>query len=532
MLLKHKLAIPMFAAGVAVIALALVSRHLILGGHEASRELGEHFLPAVSMVLNADRDLYQARLAQLEFLHAAAPEARRSARAVFDENAQQAYERMQKYQSLVGHYAGVSTQVTPFQALYKQWQVQSEQFFHAPSQTLFEQTEVGFQQLRKVYNAAGEAADETATVLRERQIAEASSQLLWLNVFALLTLVYIFSVSYFGPKWLFKRLQLVTARVKEIGSGNGDLRGRIAVENNDELGELAGHFNVLMDSVAHLVAAIRDSAEALKDEVNKLSSNIEAVDRSAEDQSEAVSMLAASHHETATATAEVAKIAVRTADFTQKALSDAESGVAVVQKSSRDVQSLATDFGKIYGVADSLKQNSQQIISVMATIRSIAEQTNLLALNAAIEAARAGEQGRGFAVVADEVRSLASRTQDSTDEIGQVVAAFQSQVSSVFESIAQGCERLDATVSLAADADQHFARVRSLVTEINDLALQTASATEEQSSVSEEINRNITFIDDKAQRNSESVREARKIASRLNDESDKLFTQVGGFRVD
>lgn len=532
MLLKHKLAIPMYAAGVAVIALALVSRNLVTEGHEASRELGEHFLPAVSTVLNGDRDLYQARLAQLQFLHAVAPESQRAARSVFAENAQQAYERMQRYESLVGHYSQVAGSTAAFKKLHEQWLAQSEQFFKAPSQALFEQSEASFDQLRKVYDAAGEAADETATNLRERQISDARIQMLWLNIFALLTLVYIFSVSYFGPKWLFNRLQLVTDRMKEIGSGNGDLRGRIAVKNDDELGHLAGHFNVLMDSVADLVSAIRSSAEALKGEVDKLSSNIEAVGRSAEDQSEAVSMLAASHHETATATSEVAKIAVKTADFTQKALDDAESGVAVVQKSSRDVQSLAADFGQIYGVADSLKQNSQKIISVMATIRSVAEQTNLLALNAAIEAARAGEQGRGFAVVADEVRSLASRTQDSTDEIGQVITAFQAQVSSVFESIAQGCERLDATVSLAADADQHFGKIRSLVTEINDLALQTASATEEQSSVSEEINRNITLIDDKAQRNSESVREARKIASRLNQESDRLFTQVGGFQVD
>lgn len=531
MSLKQKLAVPMYVAGFVVIALVLVSRSLIIKGHEASRELGEQFLPAVSNVLNADRDLYQARLAQLAYLHSSDPQLQRAARAEFSDNVQQAQNRMQAYQNLMGGYPSVTAVTTTFDAHFEQWRNQAEQYFQDPSQSRFDQGERDFQKLRDIYDAAGEMANETATALREREISEAGDQMLGLNVLAVLTLAYIFAVSYFGPKWLFSRLKVVSDRLRDMGNGNGDLRGRIEVQNNDELGQLAGHFNVLMNSVAHLVSAIRGSAESLKTEVSRLSDNIEGIDRSAGEQSEAVSMLAASHHETATATAEVAKIAVRTADSTQSALDDAENGVAVVQKSSRDVQSLAADFGQIYGVADSLKQNSQQIVAVMATIRSIADQTNLLALNAAIEAARAGEQGRGFAVVADEVRSLASRTQDSTDEIGEIVTTFQNQVSSVFESIAQGCERLEATVGLAADADKHFARVRSLVTEINDLALQTATATEEQSSVSEDINRNISFIDDKAQRNSESAREARDIAERLNQESENLLIQVSGFKV-
>lgn len=531
MLLKQKLAIPMYAAGVVVVALLVVSRILITQGQEASRELAELFLPAVSNVVNADRDLYQARLAQLHYLHAADAQGKRTAKASFDENLTQARKRMQEYQKLIGHYHEVSQRTATFTALYDQWQERAQQFFAAPSDVSFRQSEPTFEQLRSVYNEAGEVADETAARLRAEEASEASAQMLWLNLVGLLALAYIFAVGYFGPRWLFARLEVVTDRIKDIGSGDGDLRGRIEVGNNDELGRLGRHINVLMDSVSQLVAGIRASADSLKGEVSRLATTVEAVNKSAQEQSDAVSMLAASHHQTATATNEVAKIAVKTADYTQEALDDAESGVAVVQKSSRDIQSLAAEFSKTYGVADSLKQNSQQIISVMATIRSIAEQTNLLALNAAIEAARAGEQGRGFAVVADEVRTLASRTQDSTDEIGQIVTTFQTQVGNVFDSIAQGCERLEATVDLAAHADQHFANLRSRVTEINDLALQTAAATEEQSSVSEEINRNICLIDDKAQRNSESVKAAREVAARLDQESENLLAGVSRFRL-
>lgn len=531
MSLKQKLAIPIYAAGVVVVILIIISRMLINDVQRSSYELSEHFLPAVSNVLNADRDLYQARLAQLAYLYADDNAARGEAHVEFRENVQQAEERMQNYQRLIGHYTEVATATIAFGETFRQWQSRSAQFFTDPSSNLLQQNESSFGQLRQVFDRAGEVADATASALREQNIAQAEQRMLWLNVVAAAVLVYIFAVAFFGPRLLFARLSEVTARVKDIGSGDGDLRGRIHIAKDDELGRLARHINVLMDSFAQLVGAIRQSAEALRIEVAKLSSTIDLVNDSAETQSEAVSMLAASHHETATATTEVAKIAVRTADFTQKALDDAESGVAVVQKSSRDVQGLAADFAETYGMADTLKHNSQQIIAVMATIRSIAEQTNLLALNAAIEAARAGEQGRGFAVVADEVRSLASRTQESTTEIEHIIGAFQSQVGRVFQSISLGCDRLEATVALAADADQHFAGVRSRITEVNDLALQTATATEEQSSVSEEINRNITLIDDQAQRNADSVGEAREIAARLNRESDKLLSEVSRFQT-
>lgn len=532
MLLKQKLAIPMVAAGVVVIALLLVSRLLIAHGQQANQELAERFLPAISNVLNADRDLYQARLAQLHYLHSADSQTQRAAKRSFDENLDQAYQRMLEYQRLIGHYSQVSQGIAAFASEYESWLSQAQQFFAAPSDTAFRQSEAGFEQLRSLYNIAGEVADETASRLRAEELSRASAHMLRFNIAGLLALLYVFAVSYFGPRWLFARLDVLTQRIKDIGSGNGDLRARITVGSNDELDRLGRHINVLMDSVSQLVVDIRGSAESLKGELNTLASTVQSVDKSAQEQSDAVSMLAASHHQTATATNEVAKIAVKTADYTQKALDDAESGVAVIQKSSRDLQALAGEFTKTYGLADLLKQNSQQIISVMATIRSIAEQTNLLALNAAIEAARAGEQGRGFAVVADEVRTLASRTQDSTDEIGQIVTAFQTQVGNVFDAIAQGCERLQATVNLAADADQHFASLRSRVTEVNDFALQTAAATEEQSNVSEEINRNICVIDEKAQRNSESVKAARKIAARLDQESNNLLAGVSRFRLD
>lgn len=529
--LRRKLAFALYFAALVVAGLVVINRWVIDAERHVVGELGDRFLPAVSLILNADRDLYQARLAQLEYLTSGDPGIRQSARVGYEENNQQAYERMQKFQALLAHYPSIAARLSSYPQFYAEWTQKSQQFLQMPSPERFRQTGVAFDQLREIYNVAGEVADQAVLDLRRESEAAVNARLLLLNAVALLTFFYILATSYWGPKWLFGRLQLVSDRIREISGGGGDLRSRVPVGARDEMGLLAQWFNALLDSIAHLVEAIRGNAQTLTAEVGKLAKNIDQVGRSAADQSEAVSALAASHHQTSIATLEVAKIAVRTAELTQTALEYAENGVAVVKQSSTDVAALASDFGATFGLADSLKHNSQQIVSVVETIRSIAEQTNLLALNAAIEAARAGEQGRGFAVVADEVRSLASRTQDSTDEIEEIIASFQDQVVKVFDAIQNGCERLAGSVSQSSNVDAQFARVKELVTQINDLTLQTASATEEQSNVSEEINRNIAVIDDKAQKNSESADAVRKIAKALQVEADKLVEQVSRFRL-
>lgn len=529
--LRRKLAFALYTALALLIGLVLVNRWVIESERYVNAELGDKFLPAVSLVLNADRDLYQARLAQLEYLTAENPGAQQAARAVFDENNQQALDRMQQFQTSLSHHTQINARLTGFAGAYEEWRRSSQAYFQSPSAEHYLQTGKSFDQLREIYNLAGEVADATVLQLRRDTDSSVNRQLLVLNTAAVLVLIYMLATAYWGPKWLFERLQLVSDRIREIGTGGGDLSSRIEAGAADEMGELAERFNRLLDLIAHLVAAVRGGVHKVTDELVVLSGNINQVGKSAVDQSEAVSALAASYHQTSIATGEVAKIAVRTAELTQTAQETAVHGTDYVKRSSEELGRLASDFRATFSLADSLKHNSAQIVSVVETIRSIAEQTNLLALNAAIEAARAGEQGRGFAVVADEVRSLAKRTQESTDEIGQIIASFQNQVVSVFDAIQRGSERLAQSVGHSSEVNTHFSEVKSLVTQINDLALQTATATEEQSNVSEEINRNIAIIDDKAQRNSELADAVRAITGALRVEADGLLEQVSRFRV-
>lgn len=529
--LRRKLAFSLYFAVVALVVLLLANRWVLQGERHVSSQVGDTFLPAVSLILNADRDLYQARLAQLEFLASETPQQRDNARASFLENNQQAFDRMQKFLATVNAYPAIAQRLNSFPSLYRAWSDASETFFRQPSMAGFHGLDTGFEALREIYNVAGEAADEVAAELRRESLESAATRMLLLNTLALIAVIYMIAMSYWVPKWIFDRLATVSDRIEQISSGDADLRQRINAGAQDEVGVLAQRFNLLLDSIAQLVGVIRHSAQSLSQEVASLASNVHQVRDGAEEQSTAVSALAASYHETSIATVEVAKIAVRTAELTHTALDDAQAGAGVVHQASEDVVKLAQEFRATLDRADSLKQNSQKIVSVVETIRAVAEQTNLLALNAAIEAARAGDQGRGFAVVADEVRALASRTQESTDEIESIISQFQQQVLGVFDSIQSGCGRLDASVQLSNRVSDYFSRLRELVNQINDLALQTATATEEQSNVSGEINRNITLIDDKAQRNSETADAVGGIAVVMNDEAAALLQQVTRFKI-
>lgn len=529
--LRRKLAFSLYFAVVALIVLLLANRWVIQGERHVSSQMGDIFLPAVSLILNADRDLYQARLAQLEFFTSENDQQREQTKAAFLENNQQALERMQKFLVMVHEYPQIGQRLTSFASLFRTWTDDSEAFFRQPSMAGFHALNRDFEALRETYNVAGEAADEVAAQLRQESVESAAARMLMLNILALAAVLYVISMSYWVPKWIFDRLTMVSDRIEQISTGDADLRQRINAGAQDEVGVLAHRFNQLLDSIAQLVGAIRTSAQALSQEVASLASNVHLVRDGAEEQSTAVSALAASYHQTSIATVEVAKIAVRTAELTHTALDDAQAGAGVVHQASDDVVKLSQDFRATLHRADSLKQNSQKIVSVVETIRAVAEQTNLLALNAAIEAARAGDQGRGFAVVADEVRALASRTQESTDEIESIIGEFQQQVHGVFDSIQSGCGRLDASVQLSNRVSDYFSRLRELVNQINDLALQTATATEEQSNVSGEINRNITLIDDKAQRNSETADAVGGIAAAMNEEAAALLQQVTRFKI-
>ncbi len=199
-------------------------------------------------------------------------------------------------------------------------------------------------------------------------------------------------------------------------------------------------------------------------------------------------------HQMAVANREMATVATGSAQEAELASQNASQGISVVNQVNQSMAQLSSDVDAALQYSTELEQSSGNIASVLDVIRSIAEQTNLLALNAAIEAARAGEQGRGFAVVADEVRTLASRTQRSTEDIQQMIQNLQSRVKQAAMAIHSGKSNADRTVGFFTEAEQVFQQLQLSSQRVNDMATQTATATEEQSLVSEEITRNLSAL--------------------------------------
>ena len=269
---------------------------------------------------------------------------------------------------------------------------------------------------------------------------------------------------------------------------------RIPVEGKDELANIAHAYNRLMDEFSSVLDLLDEATGRLRtatETAREVSSNL---DQAVREETAEIEQVATAMNEMAATVQEVARNAATTAEATENANQDATTGLAVVDKNRESIESLVREIDHTAHILQRLSEESNNITTMLNSIRSIAEQTNLLALNAAIEAARAGEQGRGFAVVADEVRTLAQRTQDSTTEIEEVVGTLLDRINEAVAAMESGQRQAETSVGHARGVSDALDNIRNAVAKITQMNLQVATATEEQGAVAEEINRNVTNI--------------------------------------
>jgi methyl-accepting chemotaxis protein len=358
------------------------------------------------------------------------------------------------------------------------------------------------------------------------------ASLLWQLVGLTLVLLLVFSALLIAMfNYLFADLGRVSKALADIAHGEGDLTVQIAAHSKDEVGLLAQNFNLFVARLHGIVSRLRDVTVELAAQSRTQAAGAEARSQRVREQQDEIVMVATAVTEMASATQEIAGNAEFAATTSGDAVRLAVAGQSQVGQSQRSISGLAGEVADASQTIHELDGHAQKISGILATISGIAEQTNLLALNAAIEAARAGEQGRGFAVVADEVRVLSRRTHDSTAEIQQMIEALQQTTRRAVGGMETSRQLAGTSVEDAEAANQSLARINEAIGAISDMATQIAAAAEEQTSVTGEISRNTENIRHVSQTLAAQAKEEAAQAAELKSLTERLEQEIGRFRL-
>ncbi|MFQ2516226.1 methyl-accepting chemotaxis protein [Aeromonas caviae] len=318
---------------------------------------------------------------------------------------------------------------------------------------------------------------------------------------------------------------------RELGSGDGDLTHRLKVDGRDELAQVATGFNNFVAKIHGSIEQVASNSRQLAATANEVAAKAQLTQHNCTAQRDRTVQVATAIHEMGATVSEIAGNASLAADVAKQANEQADAGAQVVAQARHGIVGLSGEIEQVAGVIESLASQTDSIGSILDTIRSISEQTNLLALNAAIEAARAGEQGRGFAVVADEVRNLASRSAASTAEIQGMINSLQEQSARAVSAMAQGRNQSLRVVTQADEANGALDQITGHITQISDMNIQVATATEEQSSVVGELNRNVEDINQLTMETADIAHHLTESSRNLQHLSGELDKLVGNFRL-
>ncbi|OOE58168.1 chemotaxis protein [Salinivibrio sp. ML323] len=337
-------------------------------------------------------------------------------------------------------------------------------------------------------------------------------------------------VSWFAQR-IGEPVKNMLDKLNDIASGEGDLTQRLHVQGHDEIAQLGHAFNRFVEKlqqtiqrVAQVTAQVNSTASDMAQQTSVVAQKLQTHDNETEQVVTAVT-------EMSSAAQEVAQNTTQVADAATSATQDAQNAQTQVHESISSVDRLVAKMGESSGQVDQLKAQSDKITSVLSVIGEIAEQTNLLALNAAIEAARAGEQGRGFAVVADEVRTLASRTQTSTHEIRDMLDGLHVHVDSAVKTIADSDQECQNMATISSEIGERITSVSAAFSQVNDMTSQIASAASEQTTVTEDIHRNLISIRDIVASLLNASETSSHAAEELSSLGQDLDTLVGQFKV-
>jgi len=532
-----KIALPMGCLAILLLAMGGLGMQGISQVADSSDRLTHRYLPAISLLLNADRDLYQAQVAERSLLDEGVSNRAAAFKTSHAENIQQAYDRVHKYAAMQPSAEALRL-VADFDRNFEQWKLSSNKVVAlvntdliAASRLSYGDSEALFKATRSAIDQLGELEDKAANTEGEAAIALGETRrwqqgaIVAVGMLVCLVLMIGFPILVTGP------LHRLLHRVEQLADGDGDLRVRLEVASRDELGKLSHAFNRFLDKLQPMIQEVSRVTGEVAGSAKELSSMAQASDRLISSEHAALDQVSQAASQMSTAVHEVARSAQQAADAACTAESQSKEGAQVVSATIQAIRQLAQEVENASGTIQILEKDAANIGAVLEVIKAIAEQTNLLALNAAIEAARAGEQGRGFAVVADEVRALAGRTQDSTKDIQQMIERLQKGVQAAVSAMQSGSAKARDSVERAAGVDEALSTTGQSVSRINDIAAQIATACEEQSHVTGEIARNISEIRDLSNEAAHTSEQSTRASQRLSEMSSSLAQLVRRFQV-
>lgn len=370
----------------------------------------------------------------------------------------------------------------------------------------------------------------TVVIDKTKSFASYRSLLRQSAIFGLMQLAVIAFVAMFVIKQALSPLTTLSSAMEALSKGDGDLTQRITVNSKDEIGTLATHVNAFIAKLQEIVRDIADSSSKLNQQ-SEVSTNVaRQTSEGLSVQLHEISQIATAVHEMSATAEEVANNAQMTADSAISSTENCEQGKQVIIRNQDSITNLAEQVENASGIIQELEKNALDINTILSTISDIAEQTNLLALNAAIEAARAGEQGRGFAVVADEVRVLSQRTHSSTDEIRVMIETLQKNSLNAVESMQRSQDLAQSSVDDANNATTALEEIATSIQQISDMASHISNAASEQRTVTGEVSKNIQLVNDVSDNMSNEADNSRHLSEELRGIAQQLNTQVQLFK--
>lgn len=533
-----KLRVPLGIITLLMLTIAVIAYLNVKSVTALSQSFMNSQLPATEFLLEADRDLYQALLAE-RMLVLAAPQQvnRRELLDTINENLDQAETRVKKFAQAIDE-PKFEPLVQRFQQLFNERKASVQRLIslsesdpeNARSLSLGE-VGVAFDVMREVVDELTEQTHEklmhTGDQMEIRQ-SRVVTVLITLLVIGLFVAALLWVIL---PRFALGRLSNLLTRVQDMAEGEGDLTQRMRVSGMDEFGQLSTEFNKFIEKLQQSVTDILTVGDQLSDNSKTIEAESRKTSSTIEQQRQEINMAAAAINEMGATIAEVARNTNEAAERARSARNCADDGQNVVSGLVQGIESLANDISSSSNAIMALKDDTVNVGAVLDVIRGIAEQTNLLALNAAIEAARAGEQGRGFAVVADEVRTLAQRTQQSTQEIRDVIEQLQQGADTAVERMGTSRSKVAASVEQVQTAGRALDEISSVVQQIVDLNIQIATAAEQQSTATEEVNRNMSNITHQTEETAESAKNAAVCGQQTRQLSLQLAEALARFKV-